>query len=169
MSRSKLDVAANVAIIATCIIASTVLVRRELFPPPPETPPGVVSAGERLDVLRGVVPAGAERALVIAIAPNCHLCNESMPFYTRLLDRRDRSKSLVKVVAAVSSADARRLEQAKLAANGVKPDALVQVDFRQLKVPGTPTVLLVDRQGKVLSVWMGKLDARGENEVLKSF
>ncbi len=168
MSRSKLDVAANVAIIATCVIASTVLVRRELFAPRPEPPPAAVRAGEHLDVLRDAVPAGAERALVLALAPDCHFCNESMTFYARLLDRRDRSRSQVKVVAAVPSGDARMLEHARLAANGVRPDALVQVDFRQLKIQGTPTILLVDRQGKVLSVWMGKLNTQGESEVLES-
>jgi len=166
--RSKLDVAANVAIILTCIIASVVLVRREFFPPRPEAPPGAVTAGERLDVLRGALPAGAEKALFIAVAPNCHFCNDSMAFYKQLVERRDSAGSPVKVVAAVASEDAKAQEQSKLTASGVKPDAIVQLDFRQLKVPGTPTVLLVDRQGKVLSVWMGKLDARGESEVLKS-
>jgi hypothetical protein len=167
-SRSKLDVTANVAIIITCIIASIVLVRREFFPPRPEAPPGAVAAGERLDGLRTAVPAGADKALVLAIAPNCHFCNDSMAFYKQLVDRRDSARSPVKVVAAVSSPDAKDLEQSKLAASGVKPDAIVELDFRQIKVPGTPTVLLVDRQGKVLSVWMGKLDARGEREVLQA-
>jgi hypothetical protein len=167
-SRSKLDVVANVAIILTCLIASAVLVRREFFPPRPEAPPGAVVAGERLDVLRGALPAGADKALVIAVAPNCHFCNESMAFYKQLVEQRDSAKSSVKVVAAVASPDARADEQSKMSASGVKPDAVVQLDFRQLKVPGTPTVLLVDGNGKVLSVWMGKLDARGEREVLQS-
>jgi hypothetical protein len=167
-SRSKLDVLANIAIILTCIIASAVLVRREFFPPRPEAPPGAVAAGESLAVLQGALPAGADKALVIAVAPNCHFCNESMAFYKQLLEQRDSAKSPVKVVAAVATADARADEQTKMSASGVKPDAVVQLDFRQLKVPGTPTVLLVDNHGKVLSVWMGKLDARGEREVLQS-
>jgi hypothetical protein len=167
-SRSKLDVVANVAIIVTCLVASVVLVRREFFPPRPEAPPGSVAAGEQLDVLRTALPAGADKALVIAVAPNCHFCNDSMAFYKQLVEQRDSAKSPVKVVAAVSSPDARADEQSKMSASGVKPDAVVQVDFRQLKVLGTPTVLLVDGKGKVLSVWMGKLDSRGEREVLQS-
>jgi hypothetical protein len=167
-SHSKLDVAANVTIIVVCILAAVVLVRREFFPPRPEAPPGAVAAGEQMDVLRGAVPAGSSRALVIAVAPNCHFCNDSMAFYKQLLAQRDSAHSAVKVVAAVSSPEARADEQTKMSANGVKPDAVVQLDFRQIKVPGTPTVLLVDGNGKVLSVWMGKLDARGEREVLQS-
>lgn len=168
MSRSKLDIVANVAIIATCIIASTVLVRRELFPPRPEPPPGSVVAGDHIDTLRTAVPAGADKALVLAIAPGCHFCNDSMGFYKQLIDQRDSAKSPVKVVAAVASPDAKTGEEGKLASQGVKPDAVVQIDFQKAKVPGTPTVMLVDKQGKVLSVWVGLLDASGQKEVLKA-
>ena len=166
MSRSKLDVVTNIAILLTCVIASTVLVRREFFAPAPAPPPGTVNAGERFDALRAAVPAGAERAMVLALAPGCHFCNDSMGFYKDLIARRDRSRSPVKVVAAVSSGEARAPEASKLAASGVKPDAVVQLDFRAVKLQGTPTVLLVDRQGKVLSVWVGLLDARSQDQVL---
>jgi thioredoxin-related protein len=166
MSRSKLDVVTNLAILATCVIASTVLVRREFFPPRPAPPPKTVTAGERFDALRDVVPAGAPKVMVIALAPNCHFCNDSMLFYRELITRRDSSRSAVRVVAAVPSAEARDPEGSTLAASGVKPDALVQLDFESLKVRGTPTVLLIDRQGKILAVWEGLLDARDRDQVL---
>jgi hypothetical protein len=43
---------------------------------------------------------------------------------------------------------------------------MVTVDFSKIKVPGTPTLLLVDNQGKVLDVWVGKLDESRQREVL---
>ncbi len=168
MKGSKLDIAANITIILACVIAGVVLIHHEFFPPRPEPLPGTVAAGERLDVLRTAVPAGAQKALVLAVAPNCHFCNDSMAFYKQLVDKRNSSGSPVKVVAAVASSDAKDAEASKMTASGVTPDAVVQLDFRQIKVAGTPTVLLVDRQGKVLSVWMGKLDERGEKEVLQA-
>src|ERR1700761_7267476 len=168
MNRSKWDTAANVAIILCCIIASTVLVRREFFPPRPEPLPGTVAAGEHIDALGSAVPAGAQKALVLAVAPNCHFCNDSMAFYKQLVEKRNSANSPVKVVAAVASPEAKDQESSKMTASGVTPDAVVQLDFRQIKVGGTPTVLLVDRQGKVLSVWMSKLDDHGEQEVLRS-
>ena len=42
------------------------------------------------------------------------------------------------------------------------------IDFSAIKIPGTPTLLLVDNNGKVLNVWVGKLDDRHEKEVLKT-
>ncbi len=168
MSRSKLDVAVNVAILITCVIASIVLVRREFFPPPPAGFPSGIAAGEHNDALRSAMPAGAEKALFLAIAPTCHFCNESMDFYKQLVDRRDSSHSPVKVLAAVSSSDAAAPEQSHLTAAGVKVDGVVQLDFNQTKVAGTPTVMLVDNKGKVLKVWVGKLDSSGQDQVLKS-
>jgi thioredoxin-related protein len=166
MSRSRLDIAANVAIIVVCAIASFVLIRNQFFPPAPPAPPGAVKEGERLDALRSVVPAGAERTVVLAVSPQCHFCNESMPFYKRLLDKRNRAGSSTRFVAAVPTTQARDEEAKTFAASGIKPDALVQVDFHALKVPGTPTLMLVDRDGKVLGVWVGKLDERRERDIL---
>jgi len=167
MSRSRLDAVANVAIIAVCVIASVVLIRSHFFPPQPPPPPDAAKVGERFAALGTVVPAGADRAVVIAVSPQCHFCNESMPFYKQLVDHRDQSHSATKVIAAVPTADARAEEAQKFAANGIHPDGVVQVDFSSIKVPGTPTLMIVDRQGKVLDVWVGKLEEGRQHEVLE--
>lgn len=163
--KSKLDTAANIAIILVCIIAAGILIRNNFFPPRPAGPPEAAK-GETFAELRGVVPAGSNTALVMALSPTCHFCNDSMPFYKQLLDKRNESKSPVKVIAAVPAAEAQSAEQKNLADHGVQPDAVVHVDFAKIKVPGTPTLLLVDNQGKVLDVWVGKLNASREREVL---
>jgi thioredoxin-related protein len=164
--KSKLDTAANIAIILVCIIAAGILIRNNFFPPRPAGAPPEAVKGETLAELRGVVPAGSDKALVMAISPTCHFCNDSMPFYKQLLDKRNQSNSAVKVIAAVPAAEAQSAEQKNLADHGVQPDALVHVDFAKIKVPGTPTLLLVDKQGKVLDVWVGKLNESREREVL---
>jgi thioredoxin-related protein len=163
--KSTLDTAANIAIILVCIIAAGILIRNNFFPPRPAGPPEAAK-GETLAELRGVVPAGTNTALVMALSPTCHFCNDSMPFYKQLVDKRNESKSAVKVIAAVPAAEAQSAEQKNLADHGVQPDAVVHVDFSKIKVPGTPTLLLVDNQGKVLDVWVGKLDAKRERQVL---
>jgi thioredoxin-related protein len=164
--KSKLDTAANIAIILVCIIAVGILIRNNFFPPRPAGAPPEAAKGETLAELRGVVPAGTSTALVMALSPTCHFCNDSMPFYKQLLDKRNESKSPVKVIAAVPAAEAQSTEQKNLADHGIQPDAVVHVDFAKIKVPGTPTLLLVNDQGKVLDVWVGKLDASREREVL---
>jgi thioredoxin-related protein len=105
---------------------------------------------------------------VVALSPTCHFCNESMPFYKKLIDERNSKSSTVKVIAAVPSDQAIQEENQKFAAAGVKPDQVVKMDFAAIKVPGTPTVLYVDNNGKVLDVWVGKQDAGGEKKILKT-
>jgi len=166
--KSKLDTIANIAIIVVCIIAAVVLVQNQILPrfQHPPARPSEVMKGDMLPALRDVVPAGTQKALVMAISPTCHFCTDSMPFYKQLLDKRNESRSPVKVIAAVPDAKVEAAEQANLAEHGVRLDAVVHVDFNKIKVPGTPTLLLVDNRGKVLDVWVGKLDESREREVL---
>src|SRR6185295_17873876 len=121
-----------------------------------------VVKGETLKALQAVLPAGSQRTLVMAIAPGCHFCDESLPFYKTLIAQRDEKGSQVKFIAAVPGEDQKEPETTKFAGAGVTADQMVSVDFASIKVPGTPTLMLVDKQGKVLNVWIGKLDADGE-------
>jgi hypothetical protein len=173
--KSKLDTLANIAIIVVCAIAAAVLVRNQFFPPRPPGAPPQAEKGETYAQLKGVVPAGSSRALVVAVQPGCHFCNDSMTFYKQLLDQRNQKASQVKFIAAVPAndkpEDAKKLvddESAKFAAVGAQPDSMVNLDFAAVKVPGTPTLMLVDNNGKILNVWVGKLDPGTEKEVLKT-
>jgi thioredoxin-related protein len=176
--KSSLDTLANIAIIVVCAIAAVVLsfqVRDRLFPQRAPGAPPQAEKGEQYAQLKAVVPAGSSRALVVAVQPGCHFCNDSLPFYKNLIDQRNQKDSKVKIVAAVPTTpkpeDGQKLadeESQKFATAGAKPDSMVNLDFAAVKVPGTPTLMLVDNNGKVLNVWVGKLDSDGEKEVLKA-
>jgi thioredoxin-related protein len=172
--KSSLDTIANIAIIVVCALAAAwlgLLFHDRLFPqhgPQPEK-------GEQYAQLKAVVPAGSSRALVVAVQPGCHFCNDSLPFYKNLIDQRNQKDSKVKIVAAVPTTpkpeDGQKLadeESQKFATAGARPDSMVNLDFAAVKVPGTPTLMLVDNNGKVLNIWVGKLDSDGEKEVLKA-
>ena len=167
--KSTLDTVANIAIIVTCAVALALMVNRYFFnkPAPPPGAPPQAEVGEQFDQLRQVVPAGSQKALVVAVSPTCHFCNDSMPFYKRLIDERNQKGSAVKIIAAVPADAAKAEEAQKFAAAGAQPDGMVTVDFGAIKVPGTPTILLVDNQGKVLNVWVGKQESGGEDEILE--
>lgn len=173
--KSTLDTVANIAIILVCAIAAVVLVRTHLLKPQQPGMPPQVEKGEQYDQLKAVVPAGTNRALVVAVSPGCHFCTESIPFYKNLIDQRNQKNSPVKFIAAVPTheqpEEARKLvaeETQMFTAGGAQPDSMVNLDFAAVKVPGTPTLLLVDNNGKVLDVWVGKLNASAEKKVLKT-
>jgi thioredoxin-related protein len=172
--KSTLDTVANIAIILVCAIAAVVLVRTHFFPPQQQQAGGP-EKGEQFDQLKAVVPAGSNRALVVAVSPGCHFCNDSIPFYKNLIDQRNQKNSGVKFIAAVPASEkpeeAQKLvadETQKFTAGGAQPDGMVNIDFAAIKVPGTPTLMLVDNTGKVLDVWVGKLDAKAEQKVLQT-
>lgn len=165
--KSTLDTAANIAIILVCAIAAFVLIRNQFFPPAPPPRPGEVAKGDQIAALQQVVPAGANRAIVMALSPTCGFCTESMPFYKRLIDERNQKGSDVKVVAAVPAEEAKQGEMKIMQEAGVKPDSVAVLNFQEAKVAGTPTLLLVDNKGEVLDVWVAKLDESGEKKVLK--
>jgi thioredoxin-related protein len=60
------------------------------------------------------------------------------------------------------------LEDAKkyLQTHGVSVTDVRNANFETLGIDGTPTLLLVDREGKVVKSWRGKLDTVTETEVL---
>jgi thioredoxin-related protein len=165
--KSTLDTVANIAIILVCAIAAVVLslnLRDRFFP---QRPPGGPEKGEQFAQIKEVLPAGTNKALVVAVQPSCHFCNDSMPFYKRLLDARNQKNSPVKFIAAVPADEAKAEEAQKFAAVGAQPDGMVKLDFAAIKAPGTPTLLLVDNNGKVLDVWVGKLKSSEEKDVLE--
>ena len=169
--KSTLDTVANIAIIVVCVVALSVLVNNFIYPIfPQRRPPGAppqVEKGEQFEQLKAVVPAGTNRALVVAVSPTCHFCNDSMPFYKKLIDQRNQKGSQVKFIAAVPAEEAKTEESKKFADAGAQPDGMVHMDFSSIKVPGTPTLLLVDNNGKVLDVWVGKQDEKGEKDILE--
>jgi thioredoxin-related protein len=167
---SSLDNAANIAIILACAallaMVANYFYQRTAFFHPQAAPAAAAKKGETLKALQAVLPAGTERALVVAVAPGCHYCDESLPFYKQLIEQRNQQGSPVKFIAAVPGEEEKGPESTKFAGAGVTPDQMVSVDFKAIKVPGTPTLMLVDNQGKILGVWIGKLDADGEKDVL---
>lgn len=165
--RFNLETATNIAIILLCIIASTVLVRNFFFTPKPPPRPGEAKPGDSIEAVKAILPAGSQKALVVAISPTCGYCTQSMPFYKRLMEERDKKGSPVRVVGAVPAPEAKAAEEQHMNAAGVKFDNLADISFQSIKVPATPTLILVDGTGKVEKVWVGKLDEDGEEEVFK--
>lgn len=165
--KSKLEIATNVSIIVLCLVVSAVLIKNHFLnrPGAAEEP---IARGTRIESLQRHIPQGAERALFVAVSPRCGYCTESLPFYDKLVDHRNAEAPRVGIVAAVGHPEDVQEEGQMFRQAGVEVDAVVPVDFQQLGIPGTPTLLLVDRQGKVLGSWVGKLDASREKEVLKA-
>ena len=125
-----------------------------------------VKAGDRLTRLDGWDWAAHDRTLVLALRKGCHFCEDSAPFYQRLLSEHSRDGSSTAIVAAFP--DAADAVEEVVQSEGLHVRALAGIPPEKLNVSGTPTLLLVDRRGTVLKVWIGMLSPREELEVMKA-
>ena len=161
----KVEILANLAIIIVAALLAFVLVSRYLLPS--EQKAGVaeatlVKAGTKLS-LPGVDWGQSDRTLLLVLSTTCHYCSESTPFYQRLAQERSKHGG-VRLIAVLPQS----VEEAQkyLADHGITVDQVRQSIPGAPYAKGTPTLILVDDKGSVVDLWVGKLPAEKEAEVL---
>jgi thioredoxin-related protein len=103
--------------------------------------------------------------LLLVLRDGCHYCADSAPFYKRLTElESSRAINNFHILAVFPDPDdvvsnLLKLEQLKL-------ESISSVDFGKLGVTGTPTAVLVDQSGKVLDLWVGELDDKGQQTLV---
>lgn len=155
----KVEIAANVAIIIVALAAVLFFFknyrtnRTELRPQ--------ISTGTHF-ALKDVNWQGSGKSVVLALSTTCHFCTESAGFYRELVQQCQKQHVQTIAVLPQSLNEA----QAYLNSQGVSVDKVRQGSFPELKISGTPTLLLLDNEGIVKHVWLGKLPSDKEKEVL---
>jgi thioredoxin-related protein len=132
------------------------------------------SAGERQPLTEGVlrlsvdgIDLGAkDKTLILALNVNCTFCTQSLPFYKRLLKSGERGGYKTQIVAVFPNEQAEVFDY--VVRHRLEVQSLHEVDFARLGVGGTPTLLLVDRNGTVIDSWVGQLAEQKEAEVLRA-
>lgn len=163
----KVELTANVAIILVAALLGGVLFRQYMLPksaaPAPAAQHRQVSKGETVS-LPGVDWGRNGRTLVMALSTACHFCTESAPFYQRLAKGREGKPVKFVAVFPQQPDDGRQY----LSRLDVSVDEVQQAPPGGMDVAGTPTLILVNDQGKVENVWVGKLPPEKEDEVVSS-
>jgi peroxiredoxin len=96
------------------------------------------------------------RGIVLALTFICIYCTSSAPLYRQLL--AEASKRDVKSLAILPNSDREAREYIKSLELPI--DTVQTGSLASYKIPGTPTVLFVDHQGIVRSVWFGAAPER---------
>jgi len=158
--RHTLEVSTNLAVLAVCITIGVVLVRSRQIP---QTSTSTEShKGQVFPAIENVSYDQAESTLVLALNTQCKFCRESLPFYRKLLSTN--SNSQVAIIFPNPDKEVREfVEQARLSAHAVGGQ-----DFTKFQIDGTPTLILVGRDGKVRDLWTGELTAAGEKQVISA-
>jgi rhodanese-related sulfurtransferase len=113
--------------------------------------------------LPGDQPVEKKRTLVIALQVECGFCEESIPFYKELLAAN--SGNLFHPVVIVPHAV--RVGEALLQSGGLQVADVRQASFTQLRIAGTPTLIITDDNAVVTNIWTGKLSPRSQDQVFK--
>lgn len=103
----------------------------------------------------------AGNTLIIALQEGCHYCSESVPFYQKIINGRANGLHLLALLP-----EDNRLQY--IQDLHLKIDDIKRVKFSQYHIGGTPTLIRVDREGKIRNVWMGKLTSPIEQAVLNT-
>lgn len=159
-----LDRIANIAIIVAVVVFLGVVFRGGFAwrqPPSYAGPAPAQSLVGTTVKLPGLTFPASRDSLVLVVSTECHFCRESLPFYKQLTAK---TRGRVNVVAVLPQAQAEA--QKFLSGAGVETDKIVTATPDALGVRGTPTVLLVDGSGKVKQAWVGRLDPKGQENLL---
>lgn len=154
----RVELVANVGIVIVALLAATLFVRNYLGH---QSKPQSIAIGSKVK-LKDVNWKANRKTLVLALSTNCHFCTESAPFYRQLVKAAEEQNVRTIAVFPQSPVEA----TSYLAAEAVKVDSVQQSPLPDIQVSGTPTVLLVNENGEVKAVWIGKLQAEREKDLL---
>lgn len=158
----KLEISANILIIAVALLFGYVLIHKVFFNnSQAKTPSFALTAGAKI-TLQDVDFQANGKTLVLALQKGCTYCSASMPFYKTLVEKAPEKGVTLVAVLPDSHEDA----VGYLTEHGVILPEIRQAELDSVNVRGTPTLILIDQNGEVLHSWVGKLSPEREAEVI---
>lgn len=162
--KTRIEFVANVVVILLAVVIGIVFIKDRFAPSSTESTE--VKAGDKLAKIEGWDWSGHDQTLILVLKKGCHFCEDSAPFYQRLVAQQKQSGTHAAIVAVFPDAADAAKEAVK--SEGLAVEPISGIPLEKLNVSGTPTLLLVDRTGTVLKAWMGVLSPRQELEVIKA-
>ncbi len=165
--RRHLEVVTNVVVIGTCLILCTIVAMRALDAP---SEPSLAAApvGSTLTPSADVSFGGSEFTVLLGFSTTCRFCRDSLPALKRLHEQlnlapngRLRVMALTVEPVHLLSDYLNQNELPKFQSFTVRSQSELVPIIRQ-----TPTVVLVDRTGRVVGSWVGLITEERVNEIL---
>jgi len=140
----------NIAIVFVALVLGGLLVRKFFFQPSSPNYRLTTNAALRID---GINWADSERTVLLALSKECKYCAASAEFYRRLAAGLERQKTRLVAVFSEKESDG----EAYLKRLEVPVREVRYASFSSLGINSVPTLALVDRNGVVTYMWVGKL------------
>ena len=106
--------------------------------------------------------ASASHTLIVFARASCGACEKALPYFKQLVE----FVSARAAVVVAGGADARNQDAEFARAIGQREDGF-KIAPAGLRVRATPTLVLVDRQGRILAAWEGVGPPEKQNAIAK--
>ncbi len=160
----KIEVAANVLIVVVAMLIVGVLIEKYFIAAPGQNQQArITPTVGKLVNLPGEEFTAREKTIVLALQTTCQFCNESVPFYKRLIEEvKGKNINIIAVFPQSVEEGSAHLSQLGMVGMEVK-----QAPVSVLETSGTPTLIITDQEGRVINYWVGKLTSDKEMEVIQ--
>jgi thiol-disulfide isomerase/thioredoxin len=160
--KTKLEAIANVTVIVMALAVGGVMLTRYAAS---YRAPRVVAAGDHLARIPGLDWTQHRETLLLVLNTGCHFCQDSVPFYQKLAQAQRPDADAVQLVAVFPN-EAEMVNEF-IAHEKLPIRSVPGIPLENLRVNATPTLILVNREGRVERSWVGVLTARQEIDLLK--
>ncbi|HEX8847743.1 MAG TPA: rhodanese-like domain-containing protein [Pyrinomonadaceae bacterium] len=163
--KSKVEIIVNVIIAVAVVIVAGISLKNYFFRDKgsagqQQQQQSQIVVGARINV-PNVNWEENRKTLVFFLKKDCPYCTSSAPFYRQLIE--EASKRGVRLLAIVPHSVEEGRDYIK--SLGLPIENIQSGSLTSYRIPGTPTVLLVDNTGKVRSVWVGGVSPDREQEI----
>src|SRR5688572_30727332 len=161
--KKKLELMTNISVIVLAALFLLVFIsielRRSLRA---RVELGLIS-GRMIDQPELTADAVTDQILLIAMTTDCEPCVESVPFY-REIAKRSVVSGRIDVIAVFPTGTGQLTEF--LNSHQLPLETVKRANFDEIRLSTTPTLILLDRSGKIVDFWIGKLSEEDEQHVL---
>lgn len=119
--------------------------------------------GQQVAALTGIDYRASSKTVVIALSTKCS-CPESIELYKQVSSACGQAGSDIQLVAVFpeSQTDVQTfMTDAKLDFRSIS-----NVNLEQLSIPSTPAIVLINREGRVVDFWLGRVSENVEKEAI---
>lgn len=142
----------NIVILLVAIVLSVFLVKKFYFKPA-QNPNYLIAADAKLSI-NGINWSDSEKTVLVALGKQCEFCSQSAKFYRRLT-AGVASQTNTRLIALFSEKESEA--ESYLKQLDVPIRELRYVSLSSLGIKSVPTVAILDRDGVVTDLWVGKL------------